>query len=1077
MRSHHWPGSLVVSRRDVLRFGSAAGVALGLSAHNHQSSGTTDSSMAAASGKTASTYYTEEKVANARANVEQYPWAAQLRDDAVDAAQEFVGHSDEFLWDLVPGQGVPRSLGVLIRYRQRIKGSPGPEGSDINQYGAYPWLIDVVDDPWKLSSPVTGERYPSNDFASFYQAGLNEHGVFDRELALAEGSQYLVNELYPDRGEGWGVDDGSGWADDDGDIWTFVAYYNHWAMWAAGGGQDFHGYLPRALNALRDAYLYTGQSQYAHKGLVLLDRIADLYPDMDISAYPWDEGFDNGDPDIHTAQGNVLHDIWETSLVRSLVFAYDAFYPAIAEDPELLEFLQAQAQAHQLPFDKSTPQALRAHIEDRILREVYPAVRNSRLRGNQGMHQGVLSLAAVVLDEEQTSREWLDFTFQAGELVEIEDPDAPYGRRYELTGGDVGRLMIDDVDRDGWGYEGAPAYNTGWTSNFLSMARAIDGYERYPEFDLFGHVKFLSMLTAYPGIIMLERYTPSIGDSGVTGEPNLVGIIDLDLLGFERTGDRSLAHIAYLRNGRSTEGLHGDVFSSEPGDLARQIEDVIAEDGEFDPGNTHQPGFGFAGLRAGSGPDAHALWMYYGRTMWHGHRDALNIGLYGAGMDLSPDLGYPESTGTDPERLNWTSATVSHNTVVVDGRSQNAQWVSTPTLIGETDRVRVIEVQADDVYPDTDLYRRTSAMVSIDDTRSYVVDVFRVSGGQEHVFSFHGGPGSVSTAGLELQEQDGGSYAGPDVPFQDPDYNEGGHRSGFNYLNNVERDPSPAATFDVDWAVQDNWGVHDTDPEAKLRLSMLSGTGDVALADGIPPRNQPGNPARLRYLLARRRGEWLTSGFISVIQPYRGDQEPVVAEPVPVRATDGQPVGQFDVSAVRVSLPDGRIDYVISARDGSATYVVDDAVEFSGRFAVLSMRGGDSEYRYTLAATRLGQVDDGGSATMARLRGRVLRFTRELSEQNQLEVHFDDELARDPAALPDLVGTHVHVQTDGERNGVYRIHGIAQERRGALRYRLDLGAQTLIRGLIDPEDLDGGYRYNIRGGAPFSIPVGVEQTG
>src|SRR5699024_3479397 len=36
------------------------------------------------------------------------------------------------------------------------------------------------------------------------------------------------------------------------------------------------------------------------------------------------------------------------------------------------------------------------------------------------------------------------------------------------------------------------------------------------------------------------------------------------------------------------------------------------------------------------------LWMYYGRNTGHGHKDTLNIGLHAFGIDLSPDLGYPE---------------------------------------------------------------------------------------------------------------------------------------------------------------------------------------------------------------------------------------------------------------------------------------------------------------------------------------------------------------------------------------------------------------------------------------------------
>lgn len=38
------------------------------------------------------------------------------------------------------------------------------------------------------------------------------------------------------------------------------------------------------------------------------------------------------------------------------------------------------------------------------------------------------------------------------------------------------------------------------------------------------------------------------------------------------------------------------------------------------------------------------IWMYYGRNHGHGHghQDTLNLGMHAFGLDLVPDLGYPE---------------------------------------------------------------------------------------------------------------------------------------------------------------------------------------------------------------------------------------------------------------------------------------------------------------------------------------------------------------------------------------------------------------------------------------------------
>ena len=68
--------------------------------------------------------------------------------------------------------------------------------------------------PWKLTCPSCQAVFPSNDFASFYESGKDENGLFRRELA---DERFLRNELYPEKGEGWGVDDGLGWKDEAGD--------------------------------------------------------------------------------------------------------------------------------------------------------------------------------------------------------------------------------------------------------------------------------------------------------------------------------------------------------------------------------------------------------------------------------------------------------------------------------------------------------------------------------------------------------------------------------------------------------------------------------------------------------------------------------------------------------------------------------------------------------------------------------------------------------------------------------------------------------------------------------------------
>lgn len=227
--------------------------------------------------KRAATWYTAERVARARDRVTRFDWARAERDAILQAAAPIIAISDSDLWAMVPAQSLPRSYQVNEQL-----GSP-ISGRHIFSFGRFPWMFDALRHPWKLVDPASGLTFPTNDFGVYYRSGLDHHGEFDPDLA---DRSLLVNELYPERGPGWGVDDGYGWIDDDGNRWTFIAYYIHWALWYEPDLELMRlPVITGSLNTLREAWLLTGDPVYAHKGIVLLDRIADLYPAM--STRPW----------------------------------------------------------------------------------------------------------------------------------------------------------------------------------------------------------------------------------------------------------------------------------------------------------------------------------------------------------------------------------------------------------------------------------------------------------------------------------------------------------------------------------------------------------------------------------------------------------------------------------------------------------------------------------------------------------------------------------------------------------------------------------------------------------------------
>ncbi len=1007
------------------------------------------------SSKTRSTYFTPAKVSAARENVQQYDWAAALKNNVQAKADTYAAMGYEALWNLVPTQAIPRSYNT-----NQLTGNFSPVSGDLKPYGNYPWKADPVNEPWKITDPASGYKFPTNDFQAYYTSGLDNHGNFNPTLA---DRSLLVNTLYPEKGPTWGVDDGYGWVDPaTNKRYTFIAYYAHWFGWYGGTA-----IINDAINALTNAYIYTGDIKYARAGSVLLDRIADVYPSMDIGQ------FSNAiyvNSHGGTGDGKVVGSIWETGLVKSFISAYDAFFPVL-DDSEVVAFLSSKGAQYDLPL-KNNATEIRRNIEDGILRQVTPGVYWDQLRGNNGFHQSAIAMAAVVHDTMPETKQWLDFTFQPGSFINT------IPRR--VTGGNVLFSMVNDVDRDGNGNEAGPGYNRLWLNNYLVVADVLDGYDKYPDADLYNNVKFRKMFQAMYPLLMLGKFTPSIGDSGTTGQPGILVNQAQSIKAFEKFGDPVYAQLAYLMNGDKTEGIHSDVFTANPSQVAANIESVIDSQGPIDLDSVNMTGYGFAGLRDGkvteNADTRRATWMYYGRTSGHGHRDMLNLGLYGFGLDLAPDLGYPEqANATDVNRFEWVNNTISHNTVMVNKQKQQPIWDGTPKHYDASSMVQLIDVNAPSAYPGTELYNRTSAMVRADDANSYVVDFFRVQGGNEHHFSFHAAEGAVTAEGLTLTPQPTGTYAGPDVEFGKRPANDsvtgGGYTGpGFHWLKNVERDSEPTSQFSLDWDVVDTWNVLPQEEDIHVKLSMLGDVDDVAIADGVPPQNKPGNPESVKYMIAHRSGENLKSTFTSVIEPYKGNRfisnisEAIVS-------TDGNgTIDENSVRAVKVQLADGRTDYIISSLNPDIPYTIDGTVRFQGTFGIYSEKNSQPVFTYVNDGAYIGKLGTAiASEGVGRLQGTVSNFTKELSLENQLTVNMDLQ----GLPMDTLIGEMIYVQNDGKRNAAYEIKGVKEAGSGS--YELDLGDITLIRSYASPSDLSQGFIYDVAEGASFTIPIARQQ--
>ena len=972
-------------------------------------------------------FVTPDQMENARRNIERYPWAAVERDAAVERARRWVDLDDGTLWGLVAEQTIGRSTTPNVE-----------QGCPTCLDGLSRFEVDVLADPWKIRCTGCGGRFPTNDFGAFYLSGKGPDGLFDPSRA---DRGLLFNSEHPDPADPlhrFGVDDGLGWTNEAGEAFRLVGVYGHYGIWSE---------VSAACRALREAFVLTGDPVYAGKAGVLLARIADVYPDMDWS-YWARHGFFNSDG--LSGRGRIYGRIWEPGLLVTFTECFDAVRMAWRDGDPLFEFLEARQRSLGLS-DQDTVDRLCRHFEDHVVREGLQAILDGDVSRNEPGNQVTVAILAVALDNVDTD-EWLDWIFKEGP------------RRGAPNGGYIPQLFSTEIDRDGVGSEAAPSYSLGWLykgqgmDNLDDALRARPSYTRYRIRD---YARYREMFLAHVRMLVLGRYVPPIGDTGKTGEPSLCGLsVAQCLKGYGLFGDPIFAQAAHHLVGGDVEKIRGAIHDANPEEIRARVMDVIKVHGPLRPASDVMTGYGLALLRDGEGDRERTLWLYYGRNRGHGHADRLNLGLHGFGLDLLPDLGYPEHARVWPKRIGWTSHTVSHNTVVVDRGRQKGTYSAKVDFVGIADEAQAVAVSSPDVYPQCSAYGRCSVLVRISGDDFYVVDLFRVVGGRAHHLMFHAAEGGAASGGMKLVEQQKGTYAGEDVGFGEFHDGEvkGYTGSGFQYLYDVRRCADPDRVAWVDWQVKDTWKLLPVSQQAgepmmtdiHLRWNLLDPPGEVALCHGDPPQTKPGNPRRLTYAVAAHEGDDpLDTGYLSLIEAYVGDR---VVEGVEEASVSGGEGSGF--RAVKVCLPGDRTDTVVFG-DGTTKVRVDRRIDFDGLLGIYSEVGGRARWAMLVGGRLLGTGDRVIQREAGAWTGEVLS-----RESGKIVTEAD---------LPDegsIEGCYLSVENDNERDACYRIRQAVREGGQTV---IDLGNVDFVRGMVDDLDYAKGFTYDFEVEATFRV--------
>ena len=833
--------------------------------------------------KDARTYYTDARIAAGRQNAAKYEWGRALKRRILEtgdtikyyigptytAANRFAAQSDEFMWLLQPPTKIPRCYDVKFR---TICPKCGSKVKKISVWNA--WRIEPIGHPYQVQCPMCSAWYPSNK--------------------IHEGD--ATSGDYPD--------DGSGWPH-EGKRYYFLREYAHMC---------YGSVVVPTLQSLSQAYLLTGEAKYAHKGCILLARLATEYPNygwkrvklVDQDAAKLENRFERTfvgwcggtHPHYKWKKGGMITDlIWETFCLEATAYAYDAFYDHMASDAELIAFVKAKG----MPVENAAD--LRRYIETYVFRAAMDGLLKGMIRGNEGFHQAAALAVALVMDDYSdnvpNSKTMVDYAFHGS--------------------GRAAYMMINGLDRDGGGHE-SPNYNR-IKCDFIRVAELMNEIRRrhadqfpldkYP--DIFAHPKARGLFDYYIDVLILDTQLPSIGDCGGIGPPDRYtakhrrwsSLKQENLYAFRRYGDPRYARASTALDGKP---YGGELWEPYPADA---IADALKHPASNIVRTTRLlDGYGVAILESGQWPKSRAVMLNYASTVGHRQRDPLTIQVYARGLSLLPDLGYPR---TWDHRWQWDSNSLAHNTVTVNElQPASRSFRNAARLFATADGVHVVTAQHNP-YPEkmglgrkgartVDLYERTAVLVDVDDDRFYVVDVFAVNGGEQHDQSWHAMLVKSTPPPLDWRSQGTGTLAGPNIAQFAAYTDRWGrkHEKGdfACYLTDVRR---AALNRPACWT----WpsGLPEGDA-LRLHVLPVGGAAEVIMGKG----RSPVWPAAetLDYLLVRRRVEGgAASHFVSVLDAY--DTAPVVTS---VRLVSENPivieVARADgVDEVTIHLPPG----------------------------------------------------------------------------------------------------------------------------------------------------------------------------
>ncbi len=313
------------------------------------------------------------------------------------------------------------------------------------------------------------------------------------------------------------------------------------------------------------------------------------------------------------------------------------------------------------------------------------------------------------------------------------------------------RQLDELFSPDGYYMEG-PYYARYAIWPFFYFAEAIERNE--PEREIYAHrdgilekALYATVQTAWP-----DGTLPALNDGSLYMDVAAPGVVlGTDLVYDRYAGDPALLGVARFQGSVILNG--SGLAVARDYHAADAVPEMTWSSVEFRDGADGERG-GLGILRAGTGEDQTVALMKYGvHGLGHGHFDKLSLILWDQGRDVLDDYGFARFVNVEPkyggrylpENDTWAKQTLAHNTVVVDGQSQNGGDREVADAMHGTrhffdgdgsDGVQSASATASGYYEGVDMQRTVLLVEDEAFEHPILIDLFRLAAESEHQYDY-----------------------------------------------------------------------------------------------------------------------------------------------------------------------------------------------------------------------------------------------------------------------------------------------------------------------------------------------------